>query len=61
MLHAFDPMLPTLGPLPQDGERWSLEPQWDGFRTIVVARQGREVVWSRNGNGNGNGLTDPLG
>ena len=32
---VVDPMLATSGPLPEDEERWSFEPKWDGFRAIV--------------------------
>lgn len=27
---VVDPMLATSGPLPEDEERWSFEPKWDG-------------------------------
>ncbi|MCA1846992.1 MAG: hypothetical protein LC792_28125, partial [Actinobacteria bacterium] len=42
-------MLATTGSLPEDEERWSFEPKWDGFRTIVHTDGRRLRVLSRRG------------
>jgi bifunctional non-homologous end joining protein LigD len=44
-----DPMLATSGPLPDDEERWSFEPKWDGFRAMVHTDGKRLRVLSRRG------------
>src|SRR5688572_13726291 len=46
---VVDPMLATSGPLPEDEERWSFEPKWDGFRAIVHTDGERLRVLSRRG------------
>jgi bifunctional non-homologous end joining protein LigD len=46
---VVDPMLASTGSLPQDEERWSFEPKWDGFRAIVHADGRRLRVLTRRG------------
>jgi bifunctional non-homologous end joining protein LigD len=45
-----EPMLATLGDLPEDKARWGYEMKWDGVRALIAVEGGRITVTSRNGN-----------
>ena len=46
---AYEPMLATVASSLPDGEGWSFEPKWDGYRTIVTVAGGVASLRSRNG------------
>ena len=54
---AYEPMLATVASSLPDGEGWSFEPKWDGYRTIVTVTSGVASLRSRNGHD----LTDRFG
>jgi len=43
------PMKGVLGALPPDGDRWSFEVKWDGYRTVVLVDGGEVRVQSGSG------------
>jgi bifunctional non-homologous end joining protein LigD len=49
MPQQVKPMLPRLGDLPADDDRWAYEIKWDGVRAIGYAEGGRLRLESRNG------------
>jgi bifunctional non-homologous end joining protein LigD len=49
MTMLVDPMLVTSGPLPDDDERSSFEPKWNGFRALVRTDGKNLRVLSRRG------------
>lgn len=42
-------LLSTCSSLPADGERWALQPKWDGVRVLACVRAGRVTIISRHG------------
>jgi bifunctional non-homologous end joining protein LigD len=47
---APEPMLSVSARRWPDGDRWVLQPKWDGFRLLLeIARDGRTRAWSRHG------------
>lgn len=44
-----EPMLATLGELPDDQAGWGFEFKWDGVRTIVICSRDRTCLFSRRG------------
>ncbi|HEX2977054.1 MAG TPA: DNA ligase D [Bacteroidales bacterium] len=48
MPESVKPMLATLVDEPFDGEDWSFEVKWDGYRTISFIRDGDVILQSRN-------------
>ena len=46
---VFPPMLATLADAaPRDGEAWSYEMKYDGFRAVCAISEGKVTMWSRN-------------
>jgi bifunctional non-homologous end joining protein LigD len=48
MPEAIEPMLATLGKLPQDSEKWAFEFKWDGIRAISYWNGRQLSIKSRN-------------
>ncbi|MDP8961215.1 MAG: non-homologous end-joining DNA ligase [Actinomycetota bacterium] len=45
----IEPMLATLGELPEDQAAWGFEFKWDGVRTIAICSRDRTCLLSRRG------------
>ncbi|GAA3199070.1 non-homologous end-joining DNA ligase [Actinocorallia longicatena] len=48
-MDLIEPMLATLGELPDDLERWALELKWDGVRALAYVESGGVRVCGRRG------------